>query len=258
MEKITSVNNQQVKKWKKLHTSKERNKTQSYLIEGFHLVEEALNFKNERIHHIIIDENYLDSEDFIRLFQSFNPSKIILITPEIAERISFTQANQGVFAEMAIEQLPFPEKIERPFLLLDAVQDPGNVGTLIRTADAAGFQGVLLGKGTVDLYNDKTLRSAQGSHFHIEVYKDDLEGFIAKMKQIGIPIIGTALDSNAMSYKDMQVESPFSLVVGNEGAGVSAEILNLVDETVYIPMKGRAESLNVAIAASIIMFQLNE
>src|SRR5699024_107728 len=124
----------------------------------------------------------------------------------------------------------------------------------IRSADAAGFQGVFLGKGTVDLYNAKTLRSAQGSHFHLEIYEGDLKDFITTFKEEGYPVLGTALNEKAVSYKEIYVDTPFSLIVGNGGSGMKSEIISMIDQNMFIPMVGQAESLNVAIAASILMF----
>lgn len=251
---ITSINNPQVKKWRKLSLKKERTKQQSYLIEGFHLVEEALKHKKEKIQQIMIREDLLEDEDFLNL--NIDADKVVIINLNIAEEISETQTNQGIFAELTIKTLSFPKTIEGPILLLDAVQDPGNVGTMIRTADAAGFQGVFLGQGTVDLYNPKTLRSAQGSHFHLEIYEGDLKDFITQFKDAGYPVFGTVLNEDAVSYKDVYVETPFALVVGNEGSGINSEIIDRIDQNIFIPMYGHAESLNVAIAASVLMFHL--
>lgn len=255
MHQITSLNNQLIKQLKKLELKKERTKQNAYLIEGFHLVEEAINHKNEDVLNVLIREDLIEDEKFLEL--NIAEDKISTITLNIAEELSQTERNQGIFAEMKIHPLNFPKAIEKPILLLDAVQDPGNVGTMIRTADAAGFQGVFLGKGTVDLYNSKTLRSAQGSHFHLEIYEGEIKEFIHQFKDLGYPIFGTALNEKAESYKDVDVDIPFGLVVGNEGAGINEEIINEMDYNIYIPMRGQAESLNVAIAASILMFHLN-
>ena len=257
MHQITSINNQQVKSWKRLHRRKERQKTNTYLLEGFHLVEEALQFEKQQIINIMIREDILKRPETQKIIAQAKEDQLIQITEHIAEDISHTETNQGIFAIMKIKASSFPKELKRPFLLLDAVQDPGNVGTMIRTADAAGFQGVFFGKGTVDLYNDKTLRAAQGSHFHLEMHEGDLEDFISYLKERNIPILGTTLDKDAISYKEIKTPSAFGLLVGNEGAGVDHHLLDLVDQTLYIPMKGQAESLNVAIASSIIMFHLS-
>lgn len=255
MSEITSINNPHVKNWRKLLTRKGRKKSNSYLIEGFHLVEEAIQFKKDAIQHIIAREDIVHEEEFLRL--KIDDQKLIKVSTQVADELSDTETSQGIFAVLKIEQPILPEKVTAPFLLLDAVQDPGNVGTMIRTADAAGFQGVILGKGTVDLYNSKTLRSAQGSHFHLEVYEGVLEDYISEFKEQNISVYGTALNEEAESYKNIQNEAPFALIVGNEGAGIREDLMPLIDQNIYIPMKGQAESLNVAIAASILMFYLN-
>ena len=252
---ITSVNNQQIKDWKKLHTRKERKKTNTYLVEGFHLVEEALTYNREAIQQLIVREDILTSDAYLAI--RMHPRKVTTVSVQVAAELSETETNQGIFAVVSFETTDFPEMIDGPFLLLDAVQDPGNVGTMIRTADAAGFQGVVLGKGTVDLYNSKTLRSAQGSHFHIEVYDGDLSEFISRLKDQKVKIYGTALNEHAESYKTIDEKGLFALMVGNEGSGISYDMMALVDQNIYIPMKGQSESLNVAIAASILMFYLN-
>src|SRR5690625_4509880 len=249
---ITSLNNQQVKDWKKLSLKKERVKQQAYLVEGFHLVEEALEYKKDKVKQVIIREDLLEDENFLRL--EIEEERLVIITINIADEMSQTETTQGIFAELEIEPLNFPSSINGPILLLDAVQDPGNVGTMVRTADAAGFQGVFFGKGTVDLYNSKTLRSAQGSHFHLEVYEGNLKEFIKTFKKEGYPVFGTALNKEAISYKDVYIDTPFALVVGNEGSGMNEEIISMIDQNIFIPMVGHAESLNVAIAASILMF----
>ena len=101
------------------------------------------------------------------------------------------------------------------------------------------------------------MRSAQGSHFHLDVFEGDLNNYISEVKGQGLTVYGTALNEKAISYKEINEVNPFALIVGNEGSGISKEIMTLIDQNIYIPMKGQSESLNVAIAASIIMFHLN-
>lgn len=257
MQHIMSMNNPQVKSWRKLQNKKERNKTKTYLIEGFHLVDEAISYEEGLINKIILREDLTNKVEVKNIINKLDESNIVVITKEIADSIARTETNQGIFAEMKIPDKKEITEIKGPFLLLDAVQDPGNVGTMIRTADAAGFQAVTLGEGTVDLYNDKTLRAAQGSHFHLDIYQENLPEFIQEFKRQGYPVFGTVLNQEAKSYKEIKVDSSFALVVGNEGAGVSDEVIELVDQNIYIPMKGKTESLNVAIASSILMFYLN-
>jgi RNA methyltransferase, TrmH family len=246
---IQSAKNPQVKQWKKLLTKKEREKTHTYLIEGFHLVEEALNHKEEILELIITEESNLPS--------SWDISNILLtyITPEISREISDTETAQGVFALCEMKETDISALENKKYLLLDAVQDPGNIGTMIRTADAAGIDAVILGKGTVDLYNPKVLRSAQGSHFHIDILTGDLKDWIGKLKSKGIPVYGTALEG-ASSFKEAEPSQAFALLMGNEGNGVSKELLGLTDQNLYIPIYGKSESLNVAVAAGILLYYL--
>lgn len=250
MERIESVQNKQVKEWKKLLTKKGRQKQQKYLIEGDHLVEEAVKAQSE-IEAILIREDRADECE--TLYASLDK---IIVTNEIAAMLSDTVTNQGLFAVISIVEET--EKIEgvKPVLMLDEVQDPGNLGTLIRSADAAGFEGVVIGKGSVDLYNPKALRSAQGSHFHLPVIHADLTEWIALFEEKNVPVYGTALDNRAISYRKLTPPESFALIVGNEGSGVNPELLSRTAENLYIPIKGKAESLNVAIAASILMFAL--
>lgn len=252
MERIESVQNKQVKEWKKLLTRKGRNKQQKYLIEGDHLVEEAIK-SEQSIDTIIIRGDRADEYNTFGL-----EVNQVIITSEIADLLSDTVTNQGVFAVMEI--IEETEKIEgkKPVLMLDEVQDPGNLGTLIRTTDAAGFEGVIIGKGSVDLYNPKALRSAQGSHFHLPVIHADLSRWIDWFEERKIAVYGTALDSRAISYRELSPTDSFALIVGNEGSGVNADILNKTTENLYIPIKGKAESLNVAVAAGVLMFALSE
>ena len=159
---------------------------------------------------------------------------------------------------IAVAEMPQEEDDEfsGAWLLLDNVQDPGNVGTMIRTADAVGFSGVLLGQGSADLYNPKTLRSTQGSLYHLSVRSGDLSAIIPQFQEKGYPVVGTALDKQAKDYLSVEKMSDFALVMGNEGQGMSPELLAMTDQNVYITIKGKAESLNVGIAAGVLMFHL--
>lgn len=252
MEKIESIQNKQVKEWRKLLTRKGRKKQNSYLIEGLHLVEEALK-TNVEIETILIRED--KSEEYSHLLE-LDETNCVMITEEISNVLSDAVTDQGIIA--VIKSLESNTMIEgkKPVLMLDEVQDPGNLGTLIRTADAAGFEGVIIGKGSVDLYNPKALRSAQGSHFHISIIHDDIEKWIATFMDQGIPVYGTALDERASSYRMIEPLNQFGLIVGNEGNGVNPKYLAQTTKNLYIPIKGQAESLNVAIAASVLMFSL--
>lgn len=247
MKYIQSVQNPQIKQWKKLLTKKEREKTNTYILEGFHLVEEALRYKEEVLEIIISEE--------VDIPANWDVSDLSLtkVTPEISRMISDTETTQGIFAICQIGIPTTNDLTGKSYLLLDGVQDPGNLGTMIRTADAAGIDVIILGKGTADMYNPKVLRSAQGSHFHLEFLSGSLQEWIQKLRDENIPIYGTALE-NGVPYKEVEPVPSFALILGNEGNGVSKEVLSLTDKNLYIPIFGKSESLNVAVAAGILMY----
>ena len=159
-------------------------------------------------------------------------------------------------AELALSQPDLADLKLGRYLVLEDVQDPGNVGTMIRTADAAGFDGVVISDRTADIYNAKTLRSMQGSHFHLPIYRLPRPEFMAHFAKLGLPVLATTLSDHSVDYRDLPALEHFALVMGNEGAGISGEMAELADYLVHITMPGQAESLNVAIAAGIMMFQL--
>ncbi len=188
MDIIRSKTNNLVKQVKKLQQKKYR--TSSYLIEGWHLLEEAME-AGAKIEHIFVVED---------------------------------------------------------------VQDPGNVGTMIRTADAAGLDGVFLSDKSADIYNMKVLRSMQGSHFHLPVYRMPISSILTALKSNQIQILATTLSSQSVDYKEITSNPSFALVMGNEGQGISDLMADEADQLVHITMPGKAESLNVAIAAGILLF----
>ncbi|OCA91337.1 RNA methyltransferase [Bacillus sp. FJAT-27225] len=249
MKHIQSAQNPQVKQWKKLAMKKERERTGLFLAEGFHLVEEALK-KPGTVVELVIAE---DTDIPPRI--DYKDVSVTTITREIFKSLSETETPQGILAICRQESGGGALDDAKTFLLLDAVQDPGNLGTMIRTADAAGIDAVIAGTGTVDIYNPKVLRSAQGSHFHLPVTTGSLDEWIAKIQAKGIPVYGTALE-NARTYTKAAPGSAFALLVGNEGSGVSKQLLAQTDDNLYVPIFGKSESLNVAVAAGILLYSL--
>ncbi|MBQ0138217.1 MAG: RNA methyltransferase [Kurthia sp.] len=247
MKRIESSSNSLVKYWKKLATTrKERDKTGEFLVEGFHLVEEALN--GTEVINLII-------RDGVEIPHNWNVDNIYIIevTPEIAAEFAETEHSQGIFAHC--KQPDFQVKSSwKKLLLVDAVQDPGNVGTMIRTADAAGIDAVILGKGSADPFNAKTVRSTQGSIFHIPVIRGDLIEWVEQLKTNDVPVYGTALDATSVVYNKVEKGPAFALIMGNEGSGISKELLQQTTQNVIIPIMGGAESLNVAVASGIVLY----
>ena len=243
---IQSAKNEKVKAWKKLLTKKGRDKSGQFLVEGFHLVEEALN--KDYVVAIIVDE-----EVAIPLKWKVDGLDIYTTTAAVVKELAETETSQGIFA--ICEKKEWQDAQYRKVLLLDGVQDPGNIGTIIRTADAAGIDAVVCGEGCVDVYNSKALRSTQGSIFHLPVLKANLPQYIGKLQSSNIPVYGTSLQ-DAVDFREILPQESFALVVGNEGNGVSAEVLDMCDQNLYIPIHGGAESLNVTVATGVLLYHL--
>ncbi|MBM7635610.1 TrmH family RNA methyltransferase [Streptococcus saliviloxodontae] len=242
---ITSKANNLIKNTKKLLQKKYR-KT-SYLIEGWHLFEEAKKAGVTFRHIFVVPEMAERIGD---------RSELVLVSIEVLRELTESKSPQGIVAEIMLESHSLPDQFSGKLLVLEDVQDPGNVGTMIRTADAAGFDGVLLSQKSADIYNDKTLRSMQGSHFHLPIWRGDLFELLASFKEAKKPIVATTLSQTSVDYKDLPHLENFALVMGNEGQGISKEMTAFADHLAHITMPGDAESLNVAVAAGIMMFSL--
>lgn len=225
--------------------AKERKKQQQFLLEGTHLVETAMR-SGWPIEMLFITEDY-------RLSEEMESVKHEVISENVLEHLSITKSPQGIIAVANMVDVSFPEEAHR-VIICDSVQDPGNLGTIIRTADAAGFDAVISGTGTVDLYNDKTIRSTQGSLFHIPVIQSDLMTKIPELKADGFHIWAAALKDSVL-YNEAKRTEKLAVIVGNEGSGIHEDVLKQADEIVKIPIFGKAESLNVGIAAAILMYE---
>lgn len=242
---ITSRQNERVKGWKKLHQSKIRKETGLFLVEGYHLIEEAWKSDWEITEIVIRDGSIIP--DFYQTFP------YTFVTADVFSHISHTKSPQGVLA--VIRKQATKQNLGNLVLLIDTIQDPGNLGTMIRTADAAGFSSIVIGSGTVDIFNDKVIRATQGSLFHLPIIQEDLSTCISRLKQSDYTIWATALEQ-ATPYNDVPICDKTALLIGNEGAGVQPHLLKQADEIVTIPIYGQAESLNASIAAGILMYHL--
>jgi RNA methyltransferase, TrmH family len=251
LKRIQSTKNPQVKEWKKLLTKKGREKMGLFLIEGFHLVEEALKS------HAPLVELIVDEKKEIPPSWNAGHLPVTIVTEEVMKAISDTETPQGIAA--VCEQFSYGDIdwTQANVLLIDAVQDPGNIGTMIRTADAAGIDAVLLGEGCADLYNPKVIRATQGSLFHLPIIRGNLREWIGRLQEENVAVYGTALE-NGEDYRHIKPARPFALLVGNEGSGVHKELLQMTTKNLYIPIYGQAESLNVAVAAGILLYHLRD
>ena len=243
---ITSKANSVVKNAKKLHQKKYRKS--AYLIEGWHLFEEAVQ-AGVTIEKIFALESYRDQ---LAAFP-----QTVWVSEDILLDLADSQTPQGIVAVVQKEEVGQVDFSQGKFLFLEDVQDPGNVGTIIRTADAAGFTGVIVSDKSADIYSLKTLRSMQGSHFHLPIYRMSSQALLEEAKKAGIPVLATTLSKYSVDYRELPPIENFVLVMGNEGQGISPLMAESADQLVHISMKGKAESLNVAVAAGILIFHLS-
>ena len=228
---ITSASNNTIKALIKLKQKKYRDETGYYLVEGEHLVEEAMKAKQV--------ECLISTKDIT------SDLPIIVVSNEVMSKLSFTKSPQSIMAKCKIKK---EKKLidGKRYLILDDLQDPGNIGTLIRTALAFSIDQVILSNNCVDLYNDKLLRSMQGANFHISCIYDDLKTVISTLKKNNVKIIGSALE-NGQDIKQIKISEKMAFIVGNEGNGMNKDILQECDYVGYIPIN-TIESLNVIIS----------
>ena len=246
---ITSVSNKKIKDIQKLKENKNIKKYGLYLIEGRHLVEEAI--EANVVEEIIISENY---EEF-SLIEAFS-GEITKVSNSVMKNISDTITSQGIIAICKVVNKELEINKYSKVLILDRIQDPGNLGTIIRTADAFNFDCIILGKGTTSLYGQKVIRSTQGSNFHIDCFDNvELVKLLDEMSEFNI--FATSLKADKYIEQLNNISGKVAVVFGNEGAGVSEDILEKVNNLLKISMPGRAESLNVSIAAGIVMHYIS-
>ncbi|QIB27210.1 23S rRNA (guanosine(2251)-2'-O)-methyltransferase RlmB [Caloranaerobacter azorensis] len=256
---ITSLSNPLIKSIKSLHKKRDRWKQKKFFVEGVRAVEEAIK-SDAKIDLILYTESLFDTFGGQELFKLIDKReyRLLKITEKILKTISDTENPQGIIAviefnlvnleDIFIEQGNF-------IIILDRIQDPGNLGTIIRTADAFGSNGIVLTSGCVDVFNPKTIRATMGSLFHLPIsYEDNIKDVITKFKESGIKIIATSLDAKHFCY-DVDLLQDFALIIGNEASGVSKEAIELSDYKIKIPIEKRTESLNAAIASGVIMYE---
>jgi len=236
---IESINNEKIKNYSKLKDKKYRDQDNLYLVSTPHLVLEAL--KKDVVQEIFL----LNNKENIY-------GNVTYVTDAVMKKLSNLDTPPEVVAVVKKEQ---PKPIEGNILLLDRIQDPGNLGTIIRSAVAFNIHTIILGNGCVDLYNEKVLRAAEGMHFHINILNSNLFNIIPELKKQNYEIIGTKLTAGT-ELKNFKVNNKYALIMGNEGSGVSPDLLNLCDEYLYIKMNTSCESLNVGVATSIIIYEL--
>ena len=241
---ITSLDNKKIKLYTSLNDSKNRNINKLFLVMGEHLVREAISVNN--LVDILVLENYQFDFDF--------NMEITYVTESIMKKISKMPSIPKVIGVCKI--IDNVDIIGNRILLLDNIQDPGNLGTIIRSSVAFNIDTIVLSNDTVDLYNDKVIRSTQGLLFHINIIRRDLFEVINELKKDNYDILGTNVH-NGTNLSEVKTNK-FALLMGNEGQGLKEELQNMCDKNIYIPMNSNCESLNVAVATSIILYELNK
>lgn len=241
---ITSLDNDRIKNYIKLKDRKYRKKTNTFIVEGMHLVEEAI--KEDLVIELIVEKDTKISTSL----------PIVYVTKEIINKISEMESPSSIMALCKIRESNI---IGDKILMLDEVQDPGNLGTIIRSAKAFNVDTIVLSPNTVDIYNPKVIRATQGMVFHTNIVIKDLIPTIDELKQNEIPIYGTKVD-NGKDVRELKAndKNKYCLIMGNEGNGVSKEILDKCDVYLYIKMNKNVESLNVGVATSILLYELNK
>lgn len=239
---IESTSNNKIKDIRKLNEKKYRDEEKKYIIEGEHLVLEA--YKAGNLEEVILCDRDIDLD-----------VEKIFVTESVMKTISTLPSKVDIIGVCSLKENDID--LSKNILILDGVQDPGNLGTILRSAVAFNLTNIILSEDTVDLYNIKTLRSAQGMNFHLNIKRINLEEYIPFLKENGYKIWGTDV-TNGIDIKNASKDEKYAIIMGNEGKGMSANIKELCDKFVYVNMNDNCESLNVGVCASIIMYELNK
>lgn len=251
MIQISTSKNSKCKYIKSLALKKNRQKYGEYIIEGIKNVNEALN-SDKTVTSIYISDEFFNTKNF----DYPNSVPVYRLTDSVFDSISSTKTPQGILASVKIDlNTGIKVDLEKCYIYCDGINDPGNLGTIIRTADAAGFGGVILSEDCVDLYSPKVIRSTMGSIFHIDTETDVPHKRLEEYKSQGFQILGGALEASSRDFRDFDYTRPTIIIVGNEANGMSQPARE-VCEFVKIPILGRAESLNAGVAASILMYEV--
>jgi len=253
---ISSKDNDFIKHIKKLKDKKYRDEEKEYIIEGIKLIEEAINEK-VNIKQIVICEECSKTTDIPKnLMYEIAKYNCIYVTEKVFKSITQVTTPQGIFAiiEKTIlneEEVDYTQDI---ILALDDIQDPGNLGTILRTVDSVGLNQILISKGTVDVYNPKVVRSTMGAIFRIKVFEcEDLSKSIREARKHHFKLVVSSLQTENTIYSIEYKKKV--IVIGNEANGVSKQIQDMADEKVRIPMIGKTESLNASVATGVILYE---
>lgn len=252
---ITSISNQQIKNIIKLcQKSKTRREQDVFVVEGGKMFSEV---PRNLLHQVYVSETYYNKKK-LDLTQSGIPYEIV--SDSVFRAISDTVTPQGILC--VVKQLHYTLEellaVDNPcFLILEDIQDPGNLGTILRTGEGAGVTAVIMSRNTVDVYNPKTIRSTMGSIYRVPfLYADDLETVVEQLKDKGVSVYAAHLQDST-DYCRLSYEEGCAFLIGNEGNGLSEQLSASATRYIKIPMRGKVESLNAAVAASILMYEVS-
>ena len=256
MNVISSKDNEIVKSVKKLKEKKYRDSENAYIVEGIKMVKEAI-IEKASIRQIIICDDCEKSDNIPKeLMYEIAKYDCMYVTSKVFKYISEVQTPQGVLAVIEKNNGDLDINYNEDIIVaLDDIQDPGNLGTILRTVDSVGLTQILVSKGTADCYNPKVVRSSMGAIYRVKVIEcDDLLETLKQVKRNKFKLLVTSLGDNSKNIYDMKYNKKV-LVIGNEANGVEERIMNMADEKVKIPMLGRTESLNAAVATGIVLYE---
>lgn len=250
---VTSVRNPRFAVWNALRSREDRAQRGVFLLDGEKLAAQAVALGQAKC--LLVDESRLSA--FVGLVRQAltRDVEVVPMASHLVDKLSQTLSPQGIIAVATLPTPPAPDAMGPRVIALDGVQDAGNVGTIIRTADAAGLTGVLLTSACADPYSMKSIRASMGSIFRVPTLAShDASGIMAGMKARGARVLAASMVG--VSYKYINTMEPWVLVIGSEGRGISDAFMSNADEVVSIPMRGGAESLNAAVAAGVLMYAL--
>jgi TrmH family RNA methyltransferase len=253
---LTSLQNSLVKQIRKLHSTKERNKQQLFLLEGTHLVEEACTV-SYALNAVCCTPQWEMAHPQLWKVVCNQCDRAEVVSPEILAAMATTVNPDGIVAIAQRDGQPKKIPFTGLVLALETVQDPGNLGTIIRTAAAAGASGLWLSEDSVDLDNPKVLRASAGQWFRLpKAVSEDLKATVYQSQQAGMQIVATLPNAN-LTYWQVDWRKPSLILLGNEGAGLSKDLAALADVKVKIPLSPGVESLNVGITAALMLYEAN-
>ncbi len=256
MKMITSTSNEKIKHVTMLvKNAKARRMEGVFVVEGERI---AAEIPKERLVECYVTEDYVSGGKIAKIFP-YEVEPVVVAQP-VFKKMSDTQSPQGILCICTQRKVSAADLISSKktgklrLLLLEKIQDPGNLGTMVRTAEGAGFDAIIADENTVDVYNPKVIRSTMGSVFRVPVvYTDDLAAAVDQLKESGVTVYAAHLNGRN-NYKQEKYGNRVAFLVGNEGNGLSDEISRKADCLVRIPMEGRLESLNAAVAAALLMY----